>query len=150
MAKEIERKFLVHNDGWKKKVRRSHKIVQAYLASTRKTSVRVRVIDGKKAFVTIKSAKPGRSRDEFEYRIPVNDARALIRLRQGVTIVKRRYHVLAGRRVWEIDVFGGAHKGLVIAEIELQRRGDKFARPDWLGREVTHDRRYYNAALARA
>ncbi|MCP5401649.1 MAG: CYTH domain-containing protein [Novosphingobium sp.] len=150
MAREIERKFLVCGDGWKARAVRSRHVRQAYLALAGKVNVRVRVIDDAEAVLTIKSAEAGQSREEFEYPIPLEDAEALIALRVGNCIEKRRFIVPAGAGAnWEIDVFDGPHRGLVLAEIELAEGGDIPERPGWLGEEVTHEERYYNAALAR-
>lgn len=148
LASETERKFLVRGDGWKGDVTGSRTIVQAYVATTPAVVIRVRISDDEKATLTLKSAEPGMTRSEFEYDIPLKDARALLKLRTGNTIEKRRHIVPAGSLAWEIDVFGGAHHGLVMAEIELPSQETPFERPDWLGEEVTADRRYYNASLA--
>jgi adenylate cyclase len=150
MAKEIERKFLVSDDGWRKHAGRGKPIRQAYLVITSTLTVRVRTVGKTDAFLTIKSGKSGLSRSEFEYPVPRKDALSLMKLRTGSLIVKRRYIVKAGKMRFEIDVFGGRHKGLVIAEIELPSPGARFPRPEWLGKEVTGTRRYYNAQLARA
>jgi adenylate cyclase len=149
MAKEIERKFLVSGGGWRKHADRGKQIRQAYLASTDKLSIRVRIIGKTKAFLTIKTARPGLSRDEYEYAIPVKDAQNLMKLRIGRLIVKRRHNVKVGKSRFEVDVFAREHKGLVIAEIELPSRRATFERPAWLGKEVTSEKRYYNAQLAR-
>ena len=148
MAAEIERKFLVRSDGWKREADGGTRIRQAYLAATDACSVRVRIKDETQAFVTIKSARPGSSRDEFEYAVPVEDARAMLKLRTGDVIEKTRYRVPADELCWEIDVFSGARTGLIVAEIELPDEGAAFDRPDWLGADVTEDKRYYNASLA--
>ena len=148
MGSETERKFLVRGDGWKGQVTRSRTIVQAYLASTPAAAIRVRISDEASATLTLKSAEPGMTRSEFEYDIPLEDARQLLELRTGTTIEKRRHIVPAGSLAWEVDVFGGAHEGLVMAEIELPSQDIAFERPDWLGEEVTGDRRYYNASMA--
>ena len=148
MAAEIERKFLVKGDGWKASADAGSRLQQAYLASTDGCAIRVRMKDDAKAFLTIKSASPGSSRDEFEYPVPIEDARAMLRLRAGDVIEKTRYRVPAGELTWEIDVFSGAHRGLIIAEIELPDENAAFDKPGWLGDEVTHDKRYYNASLA--
>jgi adenylate cyclase len=149
MAKEIERKFLVSGGGWRKHADRGKQIRQAYLASTDKLSIRVRIIGKTKAFLTIKTARPGLSRDEYEYAIPVKDAQNLMKLRIGRLIVKRRHNVKVGKSRFEVDVFAREHKGLVIAEIELPSRHATFEQPAWLGKEVTSEKRYYNAQLAR-
>jgi adenylate cyclase len=147
---EIERKFLVSDRTWRKQADRGKKIRQAYLAHTDELSIRVRTIGKSKAYLTIKSARAGLSRDEYEYEIPVEDARGLMKLRIGRLIVKRRHIVKAGRSQFEIDVFARKLKGLVIAEIELPSRHTIFERPNWLGKEVTGKKRYYNEQLARA
>ena len=148
MPEEIERKFLVANDGWRDAADDGRRLRQAYLARTDALVVRVRVADETEATITIKGATPGRTRQEFEYPVPVGDARALMALALGRVIEKRRHAVPADPGTWEIDVFEGEHEGLVIAEIELPHEGADFARPGWLGEEVTDDARYYNAALA--
>jgi adenylate cyclase len=150
MAKEIERKFLVSGRAWRKHADRGKEIRQAYLARTRHLTIRVRTIGKSKAYLTIKSAGTNLSRDEYEYEIPVKNARSLMKLRIGRLIVKRRYIVKAGRSRFEVDVFARDLKGLVIAEIELPSPHAVFERPEWLGKDVTGKKRYYNAQLARA
>lgn len=148
MGREIERKFLVEGDGWRTGVTRSRVFRQGYLAQTPHVSVRVRLGEGE-ARLTIKGAEAGTSRAEFEYAIPAGDARELLALREGIVIEKTRHDVPAGGdTMWEIDEFAGALAGLVLAEIELADETQAFERPAWLGREVTDDPRYYNAALA--
>ncbi len=150
MAEEIERKFLVEGEGWRGEAKSSFRIRQAYLALNGKAEIRLRIIDGKQALLTIKSASAEIGRDEFEYEVPVVEAEALFALRSGKIIEKRRHIVPAqGHRCWEIDVFEGENKGLSIAEIELGDAGDTFEKPDWLGKEITGDKRFYNATLAR-
>src|SRR5687767_12989900 len=150
MPKEIERKFLVTGPGWRKHADGGKKIRQAYLARTRDVSIRVRTIGKNEAFLTIKSAKAELSRDEYEYEIPVHDARKLMKMRIGRLIVKRRYIVEVNRARFEVDVFARKLKGLVIAEIELASRHTLFKQRDWLGKEITGKKRYYNSQLARA
>jgi adenylate cyclase len=150
MATEIERKFLVAGDDWGAEVAHSVVIRQAYLSFTSTMAIRIRIIDDAKAFLTIKSAEPGIARSEFEYPVPLADAHGLIELRTGQVIEKRRHLVRIGGMQWEIDVFEGAHAGLVIAEIELPDKDATFERPPWLGKEVTGDARYYNVNLAGA
>src|SRR5262245_61151740 len=150
MAKEIERKFLVSGTSWRKRARRGKSIRQAYLAFTETISLRVRTIGNQKAYLTIKSAQSGESRSEFEYSIPVADARALMKMRTGRLIKKRRHVVKSGKANFEIDVFKGDHRGLVLAEVELSSQRARFDRPDWLGKEVTGDKRYYNDSLAKS
>lgn len=149
--REIERKFLVDGDGWRGAVRRERKIRQAYLARTGAAQVRVRIVDGDEAKLTIKSADPERTRTEFEYDVPVEEARAMLDLATGAVIEKTRFVVPeSGGREWEIDVFDHPLEGLVLAEIELDEEGEDIALPDWCGREVTGDARFYNAELAEA
>jgi len=148
MAREIERKFLVTGDGWRTNVVRSRAIAQAYIARGEQASVRVRIVDDAGGRLTVKGRVSGLSRDEFEYDVPLEDARALIAMRSGRLLAKRRYDVIEEGRLWEVDVFEGEFSGLVIAECELEREDEAVIRPAWLGREVTADPRYYNAALA--
>jgi adenylate cyclase len=148
MSLEIERKFLVAGAGWQSQSALSVAIAQFYLANTDKAVIRLRIVDEEEAFLTIKSAVKGSIRSEFEHSVPVEEARAMMEMRQGLVIKKRRHFVPWGDLRWEIDVFEGAHAGLVIAEIELPTADTPFERPDWLGREVTGIRSYYNADLA--
>jgi adenylate cyclase len=145
MAKEIERKFLVASDAW----RRGAKGVayrQGYLSAAPERTVRVRTM-GRQARLTVKGKAKGYSRDEFEYPIPLAHAKAMLRLCLTPLIEKTRYKVRFKSHFWEIDVFRGANLGLVTAEIELARAGERFERPPWLGREVTGDHRYSNSRL---
>lgn len=149
MGREVERKFLVGGDGWREAATRRVPYRQGYLSTTGRSAVRVRLA-GEKAFFTIKSAVPGVERSEFEYPIPVDDAREMLdSLCEGTLIEKTRHFVEHGGRTWEVDEFEGDNAGLVVAEIELADADDAFERPEWLGEEVSGDKRYYNAALAR-
>ena len=148
MAKEIERKFLVRSDGWRSAVETKSSLRQGYIASMDDRSVRVRTLDDKKARLTIKIGRSAITRDEFEYDIPVADAEELLQAAIGIVIEKTRYRVPYEGFVWEVDVFAGEHRGLVIAEVEMTSETDKPALPSWLGREVTGDFRYSNQALA--
>ena len=154
MGIEIERKFLVHGDGWR---RAAHKVVpmaQGYLndiamvdSGAMQASVRVR-IEGDKARLNIKSRELGARRQEFEYPVPVADARALLALSVGGLIDKRRHYVEHAGHRWEVDEFLGDNAGLVVAEIELSGVDEAFEAPSWIGVEATHAPRYYNLALA--
>ena len=146
MAKEIERKFLVEGD-FMPYVTSSSRIEQGYIAKSDSLTLRVRTRDDK-GYITIKgrSNEAGMSRDEWEYEIPVEEARELLRFSRG-TIDKSRYLVPAGHHTFEVDCFYGANKGLIVAEVELADENEDFERPAWLGREVTGDRRYYNSQL---
>lgn len=149
MPHEIERKFLVVHDSWRAVAGRGRRLRQAYIATTDRAVVRVRVMEGGEAFLTIKSAEPGLSRSEFEYGLPVADAQALIELRQGPVLEKTRFEVAHAGQRWEIDVYSGDNDGLVVAEIELERESTAVVLPSWVGREVTGEARYYAAELAR-
>lgn len=153
MGVEIERKFLVEGDAWRAGVTATRRIRQAYLSNGGAASVRIRLVDEQKARLTIKSkdksGEPALSRAEFEYPVPFEDALAMLDLRKGRIIDKIRHLIPAGNgRTWEVDVFGGAHEGLVLAEIELESADEEIALPDWIDREVTGDPRYGNVALA--
>ncbi len=145
MGIEIERKFLVQGEAWRRGEGRY--LCQAYLNRDPARTVRVR-IDGEQAFLTIKGRSVGATRSEFEYAIPVADAQALLALADGPAVEKRRHLVPMGELTWEIDEFLGANAPLVVAEIELPREDQPFERPAWVGEEVTQDPRYFNSALA--
>ncbi len=146
MSIEIERKFLVTGD-FKSQACSSSRIRQGYIASGRCT-VRVRIRDDK-GYLTIKgpSDSAGLSRYEFETEVPLRDAEELMRLCEPGIVDKRRYLVRAGRHVFEVDEFYGDNEGLVVAEVELSDEQETFEKPDFIGREVTGDRRYYNSHL---
>ena len=148
-AIEIERKFLVRNDSWRDCAGIPHVLQQAYL-SRDENSVRVRLIDGRSACLTIKFRTAGLAKDEYEYEIPVEEARDLLRHATGHVIEKTRYRVLHEGRNWDVDVFAGAYEGLTLAEIEMAGEDDLPALPQWLGREVTGNKRYSNRAMAEA
>jgi adenylate cyclase len=145
---EIERKFLVANDGWRRGADRGRELRQAYLAETDRASIRVRIVDDSNALITIKGARAGLSRQEFEYPLPLEDARALSELRQGSVVEKTRFLAPHAGRIWEVDVYSGDNAGLVIAEIELESETAAVELPPWIGREVTSEARYYAARLA--
>lgn len=149
MALEIERKFLVAGD-FMPQVCQSRRIVQGYICSQSGKTVRIR-IRGEEGFLTIKgpSDASGLTRYEFERLIPLADAEELLRLCEPGIIDKIRHYVKVGSHVWEIDVFHGENEGLVVAEIELASEEEPFDCPDWLGEEVSGDRRYYNSMLAK-
>ena len=149
MPLEIEKKFRILNDSWRQSVVGVRHIRQAYLARNDRLSLRIRVISGASALLTMKTVGSGPTRHEYEYPIPLQDAEELIELRQGAIITKTRHLVPQGGLTWEVDVFGGENAGLSIAEIELPDVHHAFERPDWIGEDVTHDRRFYNAELTR-
>lgn len=145
MALEIERKFLVATDGWQ-----SHdttRLIQGYLNRDKARTVRVRVA-GELAFLTIKGISMGATRQEFEYPIPLADAQAMLLLADGPLIDKTRHRLSYDGLLWEIDEFHGENAGLILAEVELASEQQSFAKPPWLGQEVTGDVRYYNSSLA--
>ena len=148
MAVEIEKKFLLINESWKKDST-SEIYFQGYISSGTGKTVRVRIA-GEKGFLTIKGKHSGISRMEFEYPIPVDDAKVLLEeICEQPIIHKKRYRVEYGGFLWEIDEFYGENLGLLLAEIELENENQEFPIPEWLGREVSHDGRYYNASLRR-
>lgn len=147
MAKEIERKFLVKNSSFMDISDSRRDIKQGYISRRPEGTVRVRIC-GDKAFLTVKGRNKGAVRDEWEYQVPVEDAmQMLARCTEGNVIEKTRYIVPFGGLKWEIDVFHGAHEGLVVAEIELPAPDTPFTQPPFIGREVTGDQRYYNSNL---
>lgn len=148
MGVEIERKFLVRTDGWRQGADAGRAFVQGYLASAPNASVRVRISNNEEAYVTVKG-KGVVTRAEYEFSIPVADARELMEICGPHKLEKTRYKVQIGADSWEIDVFSGRHAGLVVAEIELESEEQNFLRPDWLGEEVTADPAYRNEELAR-
>ncbi len=148
MGIEIEHKFLVCGDAWRADAYHAVSIRQGYLVSDETRSVRVRIA-GDSAHLNIKSGTLGVTRSEHEYPIPMTDAQELLdRLCRKPLLEKTCHYVRYGGQVWEIDVFKGDNVGLVVAEIELAALNEQFARPPWLGEEVSYDRRYYNSCLA--
>ncbi|MAA74240.1 MAG: CYTH domain protein [Salinisphaeraceae bacterium] len=148
MGVEIERKFLLAGDAWRREVCRVHEITQGYLAQAQRSSVRIRLQDDQ-ANLNIKSAEAGAQRLEYEYPLPPDQAREMLdRLCLPGRIAKRRHIVSRGDHVWEIDEFLEHNSGLVVAEIELAEPNEAFDRPAWLGPEVTDLHRYYNHALS--
>ncbi len=152
MAQEIERKFLVANDGWRSLItypgNTSKAYCQGYIATAQPgQSVRVRVADDQ-GYLTIKGPAKGLSRAEFEYAIPLTDAQEMLQtLCLKPLIEKTRYRLPVGDIVWEIDEFVGENAGLIVAEVELLAEVQHFERPDWLGEEVSGIAKYYNASL---
>ena len=168
---EIERKFLVRDLSFREKAVGSRHLIQGYISKEKGHTVRVR-LDDKTAWLTIKGAgsASGMSRSEWECEIPAKDALGLLQLCRGGVIDKTRYlvpvfeeacseaegavaddGVVPGegkKRFWEVDVFHGANEGLVVAEIELTSENENFPVPDWIGEEVTGDRKYYNSMLS--
>jgi adenylate cyclase len=149
MGVEIERKFRVEGTGWRALATSSRRLRQAYLCNDERVAVRVRVEEGTRASLTVKTAGSSRQREEYEYDIPVADAERLFALRVGNMVEKVRHAVVDRGLGWEIDVFSGENEGLVIAEVELPDPEQAIEKPSWLGEEVTSDLRFYNSSLAR-
>lgn len=147
MAKEIEKKYLVLNDSYKESSTVTY-IQQGYITTKKEGVVRVRVKDDK-GYITIKGQNHGAVRLEYEYSIPVEEAKEMIEnLCQKPVIEKRRYNYRASDgHLWEIDEFFGDNEGLVVAEIELLNEDEAYDLPEWVGEEVTSDMRYYNSNL---
>jgi adenylate cyclase len=148
MGVEIERKFLLRGDGWRA-LGEPVLLRQGYLSSNPERTVRVR-IEGGQGSMTIKGRSVGATRGEWEYPIPLLDANELLdRLCEQPIIEKCRRRIPVGGHTWEVDEFLGANQGLVVAEIELESEEQQFDKPDWIGDEVTDDRRYFNSSLIR-
>lgn len=149
MATEIERKFLLKNDNWREQVVKHIEFKQGYIVGSEKASVRVR-IEGDKANINIKGATLGIVRPEYEYAIPIEDAKELLaNLCQKPFIDKVRHYIYIGKHEWEIDEFKGDNQGLQVAEIELASVNEEFEQPLWLGKEVSSEKKYYNSLLVK-
>ncbi len=148
MAQEIERKFLVKNDDFKKESFKETKIVQGFLSTVPERTVRIR-IKGDKGFITVKGIgnKSGTSRYEWEREISVEDATDLLKISEPGVIDKTRYNVKSGEHTFEVDEFYGENDGLIVAEVELGSENENFIKPNWLGEEVTGQVKYYNSML---
>jgi len=146
VGREIERKFLVCGE-FRDQVTSALRISQGYIAKSDELTLRVRTLN-EQGFLTIKGRtdNAGISRNEWEWEIPVEQARELLQYSKG-TIEKCRYLVPCGEHTFEVDSFFGDNEGLVVAEVELSDPDEQFERPTWLGEEVTGDRRYYNSQL---
>jgi CYTH domain-containing protein len=146
---EIERKFLVLNLDFIDLAVTKNRIVQGYLNSNPERTVRIR-IKGEKGFLTIKGKgnDSGTTRLEWETEIPLNEAEKLLTLCENGVIDKTRYEILSGKHTYEVDIFAGENQGLIIAEIELTHEEESYDIPHWLGKEVTGNKKYYNAYLS--
>jgi CYTH domain-containing protein len=146
MAVEIERKFLVVGDGWRERAT-SSTFRQGYLSTNKERTVRIRVMD-QVGLLTVKGITVGAERSEFEYEIPVADAKQMLEdLCERPLIEKVRHVVVVGEGTWEIDEFSGVNAGLIVAEIELDHADQPIELPPWIGTEVTDDPRYFNSNL---
>ncbi len=148
MSNEIERKFLVKPGVDFESLGDTFEITQGYLSSVKERTVRVRIM-GNKAFLTIKGivSSSGMTRYEFEKEISLSEARELLLLCEKPLLSKKRTNIKAGNHIFEVDRFLLENEGLVVAEIELNHENEEFEKPDWLGREVTGDSKYYNSNL---
>lgn len=145
MGKEIERKFLTTSDQWQDATPTYY--CQGYLNRDKQRTVRVRIA-GDKAMLTVKGITTGASRDEFEYDIPVDDAKQMLAICEQPLIEKNRRIVHYDGLDWEVDEFLGLNEGLVVAEVELDSEDQVFQSPSWVGEEVTNDPRYFNSSLS--
>lgn len=145
---EIERKFLVRSSDFKSRAHKSYRIKQGYICSSNGRTVRVRIRDNQ-GFLTIKgpSLDGGLSRYEFEKEISLEEAEQLFLICEPGVIDKTRYLVSSGKHTFEVDEFYGDNEGLVIAEVELSSPDEAYEKPDFIGEEVTGDKRYYNSHL---
>ena len=147
---EIERKFLVNSNAFKKEAFKSTRIIQGFLNTDKERTVRVR-LKGDKGFITVKgkSNNSGLSRFEWEKEISKTDVESLLKLCEKGIIDKIRYEVKVGKHIFEVDEFFGDNEGLIIAEVELNSEDETFKKPDWLGQEVTGQIKYYNSQLSK-
>jgi adenylate cyclase len=148
MAAEIERKFLVKGDSWRKLAQGS-RYVQGYISTAKQATVRVRIV-GSQGYLTIKGATVQYTRSEFEYPIPVADAQEMLdTLCDRPFIEKMRYTIAYGNLIWEIDEFAGVNQGLIIAEVELSDEKQQIELPIWIGEEVSDNPKYFNSNLVK-
>jgi CYTH domain-containing protein len=145
VGKEIERKYLVRGDDWRK-LAPGVRYRQGYLSTVKERTVRVRTV-GDHGYLTVKGVTVGATRKEFEYGIPADDAAALLELCEQPLVEKVRYKIAFGGLTWEVDEFEGANQGLVVAECELSSEDQRIELPPWIGDEVTGDPRYFNSNL---
>ena len=145
MATEIERKFLVNGTDWRAAEQTYY--CQGYLNRDKHRTVRVRVA-GNVAMLTVKGLTTGASREEYEYTIPVEDAKAMLKLCDGPLVEKNRRVIAYGGLNWEVDEFLGDNEGLVVAEVELESETQAIDPPEWVGTEITDDPRYFNSNLS--
>jgi CYTH domain-containing protein len=148
MGLEIERKFLVDHEKWNRvdKPEGTH-YRQGYLLSNGKQTIRVRISD-KEGFLNLKSKVSQMSRKEYEYKIPLQDGIEILDIFAKYGTEKTRYEITVAGKIWEVDVFAGDNKGLIVAEIELKSEDEEFEKPDWVTKEVTDDGRYTNSSLS--
>lgn len=147
---EIERKFLVNSDSFKSMANSEKRIIQGFLNTDPERTVRVR-INGNSGFLTIKgkSNESGTTRYEWEEAIALGDAEELLKICEEEIVEKIRYEITQGDHIFEVDEFQGLNEGLIVAEIELENEDENFLKPEWLGREVTGEVKYYNSQLSK-
>lgn len=146
MGLEIERKFLLANNKWRKNANSGNSIKQGYLNSHIERTVRVRVTKNKST-LNVKGKTAKTTRLEYEYEIPLLEAEQLLELCEKPIIEKTRYEIVENGNLWEVDEFEGDNSGLIIAEIELESEDQEVILPQWIGEEVSDDTRYYNSSL---
>jgi adenylate cyclase len=147
MGKEIERKFLIDQQKWDSLTKPEGKLFrQGYLLTDKDKTIRVRATETK-GFLTIKGQTIGATRMEYEYKIPVGEAIELLNNFSLSELSKTRYEIPSSGKLWEVDVFLGDNKGLIVAEIELESENETFDLPDWVTTEVTEEEKYYNSNL---
>ena len=147
MGIEIERKFLVNHDQWEQLVKPVGEFYrQGYLLTDPQKTIRVRQTSDK-GFLTIKGISVGATRAEYEYEIPIEEAKELLDQFAVAELSKVRYKIAIENHIWEVDVFSGNNQGLIVAEIELKSEDEKFVLPAWIDREVTGEEKYYNSNL---
>ncbi|VAW15195.1 hypothetical protein MNBD_BACTEROID03-792 [hydrothermal vent metagenome] len=148
---EIERKFLVTSQDFKNQAFSKERIVQGFLNTDPERTVRIRV-KGEMGFLTIKgkSNRSGTTRFEWEKQISTSEAEKLLDLCEKSILEKTRHEILTGEHIFEVDEFHGANQGLIVAEIELNDENEDFEKPDWLGKEVTGEVKYYNSQLSKS
>ena len=147
MAYEIERKFTVLNNQFKKEAFKILNIQQGYIFAQSNKVLRVR-LSNNKSKIAIKYGVDI-IRNEYEYDIPFDDAKNLLKISEGYIITKKRYLIKCNEFIWEVDEFMNENKGLIIAEIELSNKDDKFIKPSWIGKDVSLDKKYYNHYLSK-
>jgi adenylate cyclase len=147
MGIEIERKFLVKSKNAPMLFERRYDITQGYILNSKEKVVRIRLVNGRDAIITIKGQNIGMSRPEFEYSIPFHEGDEMMKTMCSDVISKTRYICMEQQSRWEVDFFHGDNEGLIVAEIELNSEDEKINYPDWIGKEVTDKKKYYNNNL---
>lgn len=148
MGKEIERKYLINHKKWQVAQKTGGQLyIQGYLLTDPEKTIRVRLTNTN-AFLTIKGLTDGATRPEYEYEIPMNDAKELLDNFSTSALSKTRYKIYYNGKLWEVDEYLGDNTGLIIAEIELKSEDEIFDLPGWIDKEVTGIKKYYNSSLA--